>query len=101
MISRRVAGTNKTNARGDKKTSTKHPPRMISIIPAYFESIPRLSCSRRSVTPNNKLVTPAMIDLLIVRIAFNGDKLIWNKYLLSEQLDKIIEVTNSRVEKFP
>lgn len=34
-------------------------------------------------------------------IAFNGDKLIWNKYLLSAQLDKIIEVTNSRVEKFP
>ena len=37
----------------------------------------------------------------IMGIASNGDKLIWNKYLLSEQLNKIIEVTNSRVIKFP
>ena len=36
----------------------------------------------------------------IKRIASNGDKLIWTKYLLTEQLDKIIEATNSRVTKF-
>jgi hypothetical protein len=30
-----------------------------------------------------------------------GDKLIWNKYLLNEQLDKIIDVVNSRVTNFP
>lgn len=30
-----------------------------------------------------------------------GDKLIWNKYLLNEQLDKVIDVVNSRVANFP
>ena len=34
-------------------------------------------------------------------IASNGDKLVWNKYLQIKHLDKIIEVTNSRVDKFP
>ena len=34
-------------------------------------------------------------------IASNGDKLIWNKYLLTEQLDQIIDVVNSRISDFP
>jgi hypothetical protein len=34
-------------------------------------------------------------------IEIYGDKLIWNKYLLNEQLDKIIVVVNSRVTNFP
>ena len=34
-------------------------------------------------------------------IAQNGDKLIWNKYLLNEQLDKIIDVVNLRITEFP
>jgi hypothetical protein len=34
-------------------------------------------------------------------IEIYGDKLIWNKYLLNEQLDKIIVVVNSRVANFP
>lgn len=34
-------------------------------------------------------------------IAFYGDKLIWNKYLLTEQLDKIIDVVNLKVSEFP
>lgn len=34
-------------------------------------------------------------------IASNGDKLIWNKYLKTEQLDKIIEVVNSKLSDFP
>ncbi|WP_320814113.1 hypothetical protein [Flavobacterium sp.] len=34
-------------------------------------------------------------------ITENGDKLIWNKYLLNEQLDKIIDVVNLRITEFP
>lgn len=34
-------------------------------------------------------------------IALNGNKLIWNKYLLTEQLDKIINVVDSRITDFP
>lgn len=34
-------------------------------------------------------------------IALYGNKLIWNKYLLTEQLDKIINVVDSRITDFP
>lgn len=34
-------------------------------------------------------------------IAFYGNKLIWNKYLLNDQLNKIIDVVNSRVSDNP
>ena len=33
-------------------------------------------------------------------IALNGDKLIWNKHLTKKQLDKIIEIVNSRVARY-
>ena len=34
-------------------------------------------------------------------IAICGDKLIWNRYLLPEQLDAIIEVVKSKASSFP
>jgi hypothetical protein len=34
-------------------------------------------------------------------LKFNGEKLIWNKYLKNEQLEKIIDVVNSRVKNYP
>ena len=34
-------------------------------------------------------------------IAICGDKLIWNRYLLPEQLDAIIDVVKSKVSSFP
>ncbi|WP_375238030.1 hypothetical protein [Aurantibacter sp.] len=34
-------------------------------------------------------------------IALNGDKLIWNSHLKNDQLNRIINIVNSRVSDFP
>ena len=37
----------------------------------------------------------------IYEIKYFGDKLIWNKYLKQYQLTKIIEIVDSKIERYP
>ena len=73
---------------------------IFSIIIYFFIRKDRLNDKRNlELDWENFLKSESLND--IKGIAENGDKLIWNKYLLNEQLDKIISVVNLLVSDFP